>query len=78
MTIDMKGYTVTIGLEIHAHLKTKTKMFSKAPNNPDETRPNMNISPIDVAHPGTLPVINQKAVEHMVRIGLAVGGTIAN
>jgi len=73
-----KGYTVTIGLEIHAHLKTKTKMFSKSPNNPDETRPNWNISPVDLAHPGTLPTINKRALEHMVRIGLAVGGNIAN
>lgn len=78
MNIDMKGYTATIGLEIHAHLKTKTKMFSKSPNNPDETRPNQNISPVDMAHPGTLPTINKKAVEHMVRIGLAVDGEIAN
>lgn len=74
----MKGYTATIGLEIHAHLKTKTKMFSRALNNPDEIQPNMNISPIDVAHPGTLPTINKKALEHMVRIGLAVGGEVAN
>jgi aspartyl-tRNA(Asn)/glutamyl-tRNA(Gln) amidotransferase subunit B len=73
-----KGYTATIGLEIHAHLKTTTKMFSRSPNNPDETQPNVNISPIDVAHPGTLPVINKKAVEHMVRIGLAVDGGIAD
>ena len=78
MTIDMKGYTATIGLEIHAHLKTKTKMFSPSLNNPFHAEPNQNISPIDLAHPGTLPTINQQAVEHMVRIGLAVGGTIAN
>jgi aspartyl-tRNA(Asn)/glutamyl-tRNA(Gln) amidotransferase subunit B len=76
--MDMKGYTATIGLEIHVHLKTKTKMFSKSLNNPDETRPNMNISPIDLAHPGTLPTINKKALEHMVRVGLAVNGEVAN
>ncbi|MCD5390184.1 MAG: Asp-tRNA(Asn)/Glu-tRNA(Gln) amidotransferase subunit GatB, partial [Candidatus Pacebacteria bacterium] len=78
MNIDMKGYTATIGLEIHAHLKTKTKMFSKSPNNPDEERANQNISPVDLAHPGTLPTINKKAIEHMIRIGLAVDGDIAN
>jgi len=74
----MKGYTATIGLEIHAHLKTKTKMFSQSLNDPHHGGVNQNISPVDLAHPGTLPTINKKAVEHMVRIGLAVGGTIAN
>lgn len=78
MTTDMKGYTATIGLEIHAHLKTKTKMFSQSLNDPHHAGPNQNISPVDLAHPGTLPTINKKAVEHMVRIGLAVGGEIAN
>lgn len=73
-----KKYYPTIGLEIHAELKTNTKMFSNSRNNPDEEKPNSNINPIDVGHPGTLPTINQKAVEHMVRIGLAVGGDIAN
>ncbi len=78
MNIEMKGYTATIGLEIHAHLKTKTKMFSMSLNDPHHAGPNQNISPVDLAHPGTLPTINKKAVEHMVRIGLAVDGTIAN
>jgi aspartyl-tRNA(Asn)/glutamyl-tRNA(Gln) amidotransferase subunit B len=72
------GYTATIGLEIHAHLKTKTKMFSRSLNEPFHGKENENISPIDMAHPGTLPTINKQAVEHMVRIGLAVNGTIAN
>lgn len=71
-------YYLTIGLEIHAELKTETKMFSRALNNPDEEHPNQNIDPVSVAHPGTLPVINKKALEHMIRIGLAVDGTIAN
>ena len=78
MNIDMKGYKATIGLEIHAHLKTKTKMFSRSLNDPHHAEVNQNISPIDMAHPGTLPTINKKAVEHMIRIGLAVGGNIAN
>lgn len=71
-------YYLTIGLEIHAELKTKTKMFSRALNNPDEEKPNQNIDPVSLAHPGTLPVVNKKALEHMIRIGLAVGGTVAN
>lgn len=71
-------YYPTIGLEIHAELKTNTKMFSNSKNDPDETRPNFNINPVDVGHPGTLPTINKQAIEHMVKIGLAVGGEIAN
>lgn len=78
MTIDMKGYTATIGLEVHAHLKTNTKMFSASINNPHDSEANHTISPIDLAHPGTLPTINKQAIEHMVRMGLAVGGNIAN
>ncbi len=76
--MEMHGYTATIGLEIHVHLKTKTKMFSRSLNNPDEKTPNVNISPVDLAYPGTLPTINKKALEHMVRVGLAVNGTVAN
>lgn len=71
-------YYPTIGLEIHAELKTNTKMFSNSKNDPDEEKPNFNINPVDVGHPGTLPTINKKAIEHMVKIGLAVGGEIAN
>lgn len=78
MNIDMKGYTATIGLEIHAHLKTHTKMFSKSLNDPHHGGVNQNISPTDLAHPGTLPTINKKALEHMVNIGLAVDGNVAN
>ncbi len=71
-------YKATIGLEIHAELKTETKMFSTSKNNPDEVQPNANIHPIDLAHPGTLPTINKKAVEHVIRVGLALGGEIAD
>ena len=71
-------YLPTIGLEIHAELKTRTKMFCDSPNDPDEMRANVNICPICTAHPGTLPVINKEAVRHILRIGVAVGGTLAN
>lgn len=71
-------YTPTIGLEIHAELKTNTKMFSNSKNDPDEFSPNVNINPIDLGHPGTLPTINKKAVEYVIRVGLSAGGTIAN
>ena len=71
-------YKPTIGLEIHAELKTKTKMFCNSKNDPDEKEPNVNICPICMAHPGTLPVINKQAVKHVLKMGLAVGGTLAD
>ncbi len=71
-------YKVTIGLEIHAELKTQTKMFCACRNNPDEEKPNTNVCPVCMAHPGTLPVPNMKAVESVVKVGLAIGANIAN
>lgn len=71
-------YIPTIGLEIHAELKTRTKMFCDSKNDPDETRPNVNICPVCMAHPGTLPVINREAVKHVVKMGVAMGGEIAD
>lgn len=73
-----KTYTATIGLEIHAELKTKTKMFCNSKNDTNEKRPNVNICPICMGHPGTLPVINKEAVKHVLRMGVAVGGTVAD
>jgi aspartyl-tRNA(Asn)/glutamyl-tRNA(Gln) amidotransferase subunit B len=70
-------YKPTIGLEIHAQLKTRTKMFCNSKNDPDEDRPNINICPICLGHPGTLPTINKKAVEYMVKIGHALSSKIA-
>ncbi|PCI29270.1 Asp-tRNA(Asn)/Glu-tRNA(Gln) amidotransferase GatCAB subunit B [Candidatus Wolfebacteria bacterium] len=70
-------YKATIGLEIHAELKTHTKMFCNSRNNSDEKRPNTNICPVCMSHPGTLPVINREAVKHVMRVGLSVGGDIA-
>ena len=74
----MKTYTPTIGLEIHAELKTQTKMFCDSRNDPDEEQPNVNICPICMGHPGTLPTINKEAVKHILKIGVAIGGTIAD
>jgi aspartyl-tRNA(Asn)/glutamyl-tRNA(Gln) amidotransferase subunit B len=73
----MKTYIPTIGLEIHAELKTKSKMFCGCSNNPDQDEPNANICPVCMAHPGTLPVINMEAVKQVLRVGVAVGGTVA-
>ena len=71
-------FTPTIGLEVHAELSTRTKMFCDSANDPDETRPNVNVCPVCLAHPGTLPVINQTAVSHILRMGTAIGGKIAD
>lgn len=73
-----KVYYPTIGLEIHAELKTKTKMFCDCRNDPDEGEPNKNICPICMGHPGTLPVVNKEAVRHILRLGRAVGGKVAD
>jgi aspartyl-tRNA(Asn)/glutamyl-tRNA(Gln) amidotransferase subunit B len=71
-------YIPTIGLEIHAELKTQTKMFCSCKNAPDEERPNVNVCPICLGHPGTLPVINHEAVKLVAKIGLALKGIIAD
>jgi aspartyl-tRNA(Asn)/glutamyl-tRNA(Gln) amidotransferase subunit B len=67
----------TIGLEIHAELKTNSKMFCGCKNDPHQEEPNIFICPVCTAHPGTLPVINRSAVMHVLRVGIAVGGTLA-
>ena len=71
-------YKLTVGLEIHAELKTKSKMFCNSKNDPEEKRPNVNTCPVCMGHPGTLPVINKQAVQHVLRVGAAVGGVIAD
>ena len=71
-------YYPTIGLEIHAELKTKTKMFCACKNDPDEEKPNVNICPVCMAHPGALPVPNKKAIENVIKVGLAINGNIAD
>jgi aspartyl-tRNA(Asn)/glutamyl-tRNA(Gln) amidotransferase subunit B len=65
-----------IGLEIHVHLKTRTKMFC-ACEVAYFDRPNSHTCPVCLAHPGALPVANAKAIEYTVRLGLALGCEIA-
>ncbi|MFZ2555683.1 MAG: Asp-tRNA(Asn)/Glu-tRNA(Gln) amidotransferase subunit GatB, partial [Minisyncoccia bacterium] len=72
------AYTTTIGLEVHAELKTQTKMFCASKNDAHEERPNVNICPVCLAHPGTLPVINKAAVHHVLRVGAALGAKLAD
>jgi aspartyl-tRNA(Asn)/glutamyl-tRNA(Gln) amidotransferase subunit B len=70
-------YEPTIGLEIHAELKTATKLFCSSLNDADEREPNRNICPVCLAHPGTLPVLNRTAVRAVLLVGAAVGGELA-
>lgn len=74
----MSGYSLTVGLEIHAELKTRTKMFCDSTNDTDESRPNVNICPVCMGYPGTLPVINREAVHKVLCLGVAVGGELAD
>lgn len=71
-------YRLTVGLEVHAELRTKTKMFCNSANDPEEREPNVNVCPVCMAHPGTLPVINADAVKHVLRVGAAIDGTLAD
>ncbi len=72
-----KTYTTTIGLEVHAELKTKSKMFCGCKNDPHEGEPNSYICPVCLAHPGTLPVPNEEAIAKVLLFGQAVGATPA-
>ena len=66
-----------IGLEIHAQLATKTKMFCGCSNVTEGVEPNVNVCPICLGLPGSLPVTNQHAVELAIMTGSALGSTIA-
>lgn len=69
---------MTIGLEIHAELKTKSKMFCGCKNDPDEENPNVNTCPVCLGYPGTLPVINKEAVKKVLLVGTALGSRSAD
>lgn len=68
----MEEYKMTIGIECHVQLNTKTKLFSAVDNDATDKEPNACVSPIDYALPGMLPVLNKAAVEKAVRAGLAM------
>jgi aspartyl-tRNA(Asn)/glutamyl-tRNA(Gln) amidotransferase subunit B len=68
----MSKYQPAIGLEIHIELNTKSKMFCSCPNDPLERHPNVNVCPICMGHPGTLPTINEEAVKKVIKTGLAL------
>ncbi len=72
----IRGYEVVIGLETHAQLSTLSKIFSGA-STAFGAEPNTQACPVDLALPGTLPVMNRTAVERAIRFGLAVGAKVA-
>ena len=72
----IRGFEVVIGLETHTQLSTQSKIFSGS-NTRFGAPPNTQASPVDLALPGTLPVLNRGAVERAIRFGLAVGAKVA-
>jgi aspartyl-tRNA(Asn)/glutamyl-tRNA(Gln) amidotransferase subunit B len=72
----VRGYEVVIGFETHAQLSTASKIFSRAPT-AFGAEPNTQACAVDLALPGTLPVMNEGAVERAIQFGLAVGSHVA-
>ena len=72
MTWTHEGFEMVVGLEVHVELATNTKLFSASPNRFGD-EPNTNIDPVTLGLPGALPVLNRRAVELAMRIGLALG-----
>ena len=69
-------YVPTIGIECHVQLKTKTKLFAAVDNDARDKQPNTTVSPICFGLPGTLPVLNEAAIEFGIRAGLALNAEI--
>jgi aspartyl-tRNA(Asn)/glutamyl-tRNA(Gln) amidotransferase subunit B len=72
---DGTRWELVCGLEVHAELATATKMFSAAPNHFGD-EPNTNVDPVTLGLPGTLPVVNERAVELAIRFGCAIGAGV--
>ncbi len=72
----MSDWEPVIGLEVHAHLKTRTKMFCRCELEYGAVE-NTRTCPVCLAHPGALPVANERAIEHTIRLGLALGCEIS-
>lgn len=71
----LERYEAVIGLEVHTHLATESKLFSPAPVRYGDP-PNHDVSPIDLALPGVLPVLNEAVIDLAIRFGLAIGATV--
>jgi len=76
MTKTPSEWETVIGLEIHAELNTKSKLFSAAPNRFGD-KPNTNITEVCTGQPGALPVLNKEAVRKAVQFGCAINATVA-
>lgn len=70
-------FETIIGLEVHVELKTKSKIFSESPNAFGDT-PNANVNPKDLGYPGTMPILNEEAVNYGMKAALALNCEIAN
>ena len=75
MSINYDAYEIVVGLEVHAQLLTNSKLFC-GDSAAFGGEPNTHISPITLAHPGTLPKLNKKAISYAIKIGLACNCTI--
>jgi aspartyl-tRNA(Asn)/glutamyl-tRNA(Gln) amidotransferase subunit B len=73
----MTAWETVVGLEIHVHLKTRSKMFCRCATG-FGAEPNTNTCPVCLAHPGALPVANRTAVEWTIKLGLALSSEIAD
>src|SRR5690606_23588623 len=77
----IQQFDVALGFEVHVELSTRTKMFSDAPNPANSefhgAEPNTLVTPVCLGLPGSLPVVNEQAIEHAISLGLALGCSIA-
>jgi len=77
----IERFDVALGFEVHIELSTRTKMFSDAPNPAHSdyfgAEPNTLVTPVCLGLPGSLPVVNERAIEHAISLGLALGCSIA-
>lgn len=77
MTAIASEFETVIGLEVHTQLITQSKMFCGCGTDYSGAQPNTNVCPVCMGMPGTLPVINERAIEYIVMVGLALNCTIA-